>query len=308
MVDSYIWGKVNRISPEAPVPIVAVEKKENRLGGAANVAINIKALGANPILCSVVGKDSSGNDFVGLLKQVTLDVSGIMQSKERRTTVKTRIIGNKHQLIRIDDEIDSTLNNKENKLLIEKVIQLIKKKKIDVVVFEDYDKGVLSSETIKNIISFCSEKNIPCTVDPKKTNFGFYQNISLFKPNVKELTEGLKVDLNAFNLDSLNKIVDSFRKKNNIENILVTLSEKGVYVNNGKIKKIIPAHRRNIADVSGAGDTVISVAALCIALQLPIEFTASLSNLAGGLVCEQVGVVPIEKKQLLQEALLYLKN
>jgi len=303
MIDAYMWGNVNRISPEAPVAIVAVNKKENRLGGAANVALNIQAMGASPILCSAIGDDEGGKLFFDLLKKQKLSSEGIIKSKSRVTTVKTRVIGNNHQMIRVDEELETSVNTNETNTLITFVKKLLSKKKIDVIIFEDYDKGCITPELIKSIVSFAKEKNIPTVVDPKKRNFMEYRGVTLFKPNLKELKEGLKTDFDSSNMKELSKLVDSFMKKQNIDSALITLSEKGVYINNKKSKLVIPAHIRDITDVSGAGDTVVSVAALCLASNFSSENLATLANLAGGLVCEKVGVVPINKNELLEEAL-----
>lgn len=303
MIDAYMFGGVSRISPEAPVPIVAVSKKENRLGGAANVALNVQAMGANPILCSVIGVDVEGRTFLELMKQQKLSQKGILKSRDRITTVKTRIIGNNHQLIRIDEEIESDITSTETQYLINRIGQLLNNEKIDVIIFEDYDKGLITSSLIQKIATIARQKEIPIVVDPKKKNFNYYKGVSLFKPNIKELKEGLKTDFNHLNLKELQKTVKAFSIKQKIDTILLTLSEKGVYVYNNKAKALIPAHIRNIADVSGAGDTVVCLAALCTALNLSPIITATLSNLAGGLVCERIGVVSVDKKQLLKEAL-----
>jgi len=303
MIDAYMWGNVNRISPEAPVPIVAVNKKENRLGGAANVALNIQAMGANPILCSVIGDDEGAKTFLNLLKTQKLSSKGIFKSKNRITTVKTRVISNNHQMLRVDEEIESTIDSKEIKSLSAEIKKLIASEKIHVIIFEDYDKGCINEELINSVATFAKQKGIPTVVDPKKKNFMAYTGVTLFKPNLKELKEGLKIEFNHNNIKELEQIVDRFIKKQNIQTALITLSEKGVYTHSTKTKAVVPAHIRNIADVSGAGDTVVSIAALCIAANLSAVQTATLANLAGGLVCEKVGVVPIDKKQLLEEAL-----
>lgn len=303
MIDAYMWGDVSRISPEAPVPIVAVNKKENRLGGAANVALNIQAMGANAILCSVIGDDDGSKLFFQLLKEQKLSSKGILKSKKRTTTIKTRVIAGNHQMLRVDDEIENGIDKNENEALTERIKKLIVNEKIDVIIFEDYDKGCISAELIKNTVSFAEQKNIPTVVDPKRKNFMSYNGVTLFKPNLKELKEGLKVEFDHNDSKELEKIVSGFIKKQNITTALITLSEKGIYTHSTKIKALIPAHIRSIADVSGAGDTVISIAALCLALNLSSVQTATLANLAGGLVCEKVGVVPIDKKQLLDEAM-----
>ncbi len=302
MIDNYLWGKVDRISPEAPVPIVSVQKKESRLGGAANVAINIQALGANPILCAVIGGDINGRAFLDLLQQMNMSSEGLFQSNDRPTTVKTRVIGNNHQMLRVDEEHEDDINASERKQLISRVTAIINRKKIDVIIFEDYDKGLISKSLIEQVIKLARQKNIPVAVDPKKRNFNHYRHIDLFKPNLKELRDGMKIDLEKNNVGELKSAVKKLSAEHDIKNMLVTLSDLGVLIINDTTDKIIPAHYRNITDVSGAGDTVISVAALCLAAGADPVTMASLANLAGGIVCEQVGVVPVEKKQFLEEA------
>jgi rfaE bifunctional protein kinase chain/domain len=306
MIDAYYFGKVDRISPEAPVPVVSVQRKENRLGGAANVALNIQELGANPILCSVIGDDDDAIIFDKLLASKKLSNQGIIKSKNRITTVKTRIIGNNHQMLRVDAEMDNDLFEPDKAELITKIISLINTQKIDAVIFEDYDKGIISPTVIEEIVSICNEKNIPTTVDPKKRNFLHYHNVSLFKPNLKELKEGLNVEINPKELEDITTAVAQLNNQLNNKITFITLSEHGVYIANQNKQHHEKAHIRNISDVSGAGDTVISVATLCLALKQPIEIIAALSNLAGGIVCEKVGVVPIQKEELLAEALIKL--
>ena len=306
MVDTYVWGNVNRISPEAPVPIVAVTKKESRLGGAANVALNIKAMEATPILCSVIGDDENGKAFLNLLKQQDLTAKGILISKERTTTCKTRIIGNKHQMLRVDEEVIDNTSVKITNQLFASVSKIITSQKIDAIIFEDYDKGVITPSLIQKVVELANKLGIPTTVDPKKNNFLSYKNVTLFKPNLRELKEGLHIEIPHINKAELRKAVDILNKKIAAKQVLITLSEKGVFVSEAKKDFHLPAHIRSIADVSGAGDTVISVATLCLAMKTSAEFLAAVSNLAGGLVCEKVGVVSIDKKQLLHEAVLNL--
>lgn len=302
MLDNYLWGKVDRISPEAPVPIASIQNKESRLGGAANVAINIQALGATPILCSVIGNDMNGRSFIELLKQIGMSADGIFQSTERITTVKTRIIGNNHQMLRVDEEMETDLTPSDRKQLLNRITTIVSKKNIDVIIFEDYDKGVIGKQLIEGVVKLARQKGIPVAVDPKKKNFNHYKNVTLFKPNLKELREGMKIDLDKNNTAEISKAVNKLCNDNKIKTALITLSEKGIFYVDEKEEKLLPAHIRTIADVSGAGDTVISVAALCLALETDTETMATLANLAGGLVCEKVGVVPIEKTQLLEEA------
>ena len=303
MIDSYMWGKVNRISPEAPVPIIAVNKKEKRLGGAANVALNIQAMGANPILCSVIGIDYEGQSFLDLLKKQKLSQKGILKSRSRITTQKTRVIGNNHQLLRIDEEIEEDITPSETQQLITLISYIIQHDKIDVILFEDYNKGLITPKLISKVVELAKSKGIPTCVDPKKKNFNAYKGVTLFKPNLKELREGLKMDIGTDNINELQRVISSFRVKQKFEMALVTLAEKGVIINSRSIKEHTPAHIRSIADVSGAGDTVISVASLLVALHVHPIVMASIANLAGGLVCEQIGVVPVSKAQLLEESL-----
>lgn len=302
MIDAYMFGKVHRISPEAPVPVVTVNKKEHRLGGAANVALNVQNLGANPVLCSVIGDDEQGIIFKHLLKKNQLETAGIFSSKERVTTVKTRVIGNNHQMLRVDEEIETPLSKKEEAAFEKTILNILNTHKIDVIVFEDYDKGCITDYIIKNVVKAANDLKIPTVVDPKKRNFLLFENVSLFKPNLKELKEGLKLDFDASDKKQLLDAVKQLKDKINCDTVLLTLSEHGVMYMNNKDMEQFPAHVRTIADVSGAGDTVVSVAAACKALKLDNATLAQLANIAGGLVCEKVGVVPIDKKQFLDEA------
>ncbi|MCC5932571.1 MAG: D-glycero-beta-D-manno-heptose-7-phosphate kinase [Cyclobacteriaceae bacterium] len=301
MIDSYIWGKVDRISPEAPVPVIHINRKENRPGGAANVARNIKSLGAQPVLCSVIGNELTGKEFLDLLAQEDIQTTGMVMSDARLTTVKQRVLSGSQHLLRIDAESDKPLGIDERNALLQKISSHIAN--ADVVIFEDYDKGVIDDIVISKVVQMAAAKGIPVAVDPKKRNFNHYQNVTLFKPNLKEIKEGLKLDADYLDNDLLVRAADQLKKQLNVPMILVTLSERGVFISGPGQDTFFPAHIRTISDVSGAGDTVISTAALCLALGLPPSFMACLSNLAGGLVCEHPGVVPVPKDQLLEEAM-----
>jgi rfaE bifunctional protein kinase chain/domain len=300
MLDSYIWGAVERISPEAPVPIINVRKKDFRLGGAANVALNIHALGATPILCALIGDDEDGKKLLQRLDDKEISKDGIVTSSFRPTTVKTRIIASQQHVVRVDEESDKVVNLEEEKLLLERIEKLMPA--CHVVVFEDYDKGVLNPSIIEKTIALAKRKNISTIVDPKKRNFLAYKGVTLFKPNLKELREGLKIEVEASNQIQVEKAVEMLKEKLQAEGVMLTLSEHGVYIDYQNQKVKIAAHAREIADVSGAGDTVVSIAALCLALKLSPPLIASLSNLGGGLVCQHVGVVPIDREELLIEA------
>lgn len=300
MLDAYIIGNVTRISPEAPVPIVNFDKSEQRLGGAANVALNLSALEAKAIVCSVIGNDQDGENLINLLKENAISADGIVRSQNRKTTVKTRVLGNNQQLLRIDSEQTNDISTEEEYELLEKIEKLIEQG-IDALIFEDYNKGTLSANLIAKVIELCVKNNIPTTVDPKKTNFFAYKGVTLFKPNLKELKEGLNVNFSMTDKAAFENAVDELRLKLSHKITFITLSEHGVFIKNEVRKKLVPAHVRTIADVSGAGDTVISLATLCLCSDLEIEDIAEISNLAGGLVCEKTGVVSIDKNELLQE-------
>lgn len=301
MIDAYIWGSVDRISPEAPVPVVSLSKEEFRMGGAANVALNIRSLGATPILCAAVGEDDNAAKFFELLKKRGMPSEGIIKDESRPTTIKTRIISNSQQLIRVDRETTQELDPKLEQVFIERVLSILQTKKIDAIIFQDYDKGVITSGLVKQVVIKANEMNIPTLVDPKKRHFLDFDNVTLFKPNFKELKEGLNLSIKKGDVEHLAKEANTFLQDKNYQYILITLSELGVFISNGSEYKVIPTHVRDIADVSGAGDTVISMASLCLASGLDYVTTASLSNLAGGLVCEKVGVVPIEKDMVLKQ-------
>lgn len=306
MLDSYIWGAVDRISPEAPVPVINVKKKDFRLGGAANVALNISSLGAKPILCALVGNDDDGKKLMQRLDEQGMSKEGIVVSSERPTTVKTRVIASHQHVVRVDEESDRVASTEEEKLLLEKIERLLSQ--CDVVIFEDYDKGVLTEKIISQTVELANKKNIPSVVDPKKRNFLSYKNVTLFKPNLKELREGLKIEVSSGNQEQVQEATALLKEKLRCVGVMVTLSEHGVYIDYQNQKVKLAAHEREIADVSGAGDTVVSVAALCTALKLEAKTIASLSNLAGGLVCQHVGVVPIDKSELFEEALKELAD
>ncbi len=311
MLDSYIRGKVERLSPEAPVPIVTVEYRENRLGGAANVAINVKSLGAKAIVCSVIGSDTKGIALKDTMRKAGLVETGIIESNMRKTTVKSRIIGNKTQMLRVDEETTELLNKHEYNELTQRIKLFCETENINVIIFQDYDKGVISPDLINFVSNLAKKHHIPIAVDPKKRNFSHYKEVALIKPNLKELLEGLNI-ANIKTQDEIAKATAELQKLLNVDIVLNTLSEKGIFVRwkeqNHHKTYSSGAHVRSIADVSGAGDTVISVASLCLSQKIAPYLMAELSNLAGGLVCEEVGVVPINKQKLLDEAIKFFSK
>lgn len=300
MLDAYLEGKVNRMSPEAPVPIVSFTSQEQRLGGAANVALNLLSFGASVTICSVIGADNNGQDLQDLMRKQSISVEGLVLSPNRKTTVKTRVIGNNQQLLRVDNEQTNDILRSEEDELVSKIQELLKSN-FDAIIFEDYNKGVLTESLIGRVISLAKKYNVVTTVDPKQKNFFAYKGVTLFKPNLKELSYGVKRLVDVNNKLDFEAAVLEMNQELNAENVFVTLSEHGVFIQNSSSKHYIPAHFRNIADVSGAGDTVISVATLCLLAGESIENIAAIANLAGGLVCECVGVVAIDKSQLKSE-------
>ena len=302
MIDAYMWGEVNRMSPEAPVAVIEVKKHENRLGGAANVALNLKALGANPILCSVVGTGNKGVLFNKLMEESKLSTAGILSTNKRKTTIKTRVIAEKKHQLRIDEEETYPILQVEEFLKL--TISLMDG--IDVVILQDYNKGVLTPEIIKGVITTANKKEIPAIVDPKKLNFNCYKNCTIFKPNLAEIKAGMQIDFDANNIAQIEKATEKLRKQLSSKGVLLTLSERGICINSEKEFKYTPAFKKNIIDVSGAGDTVISVAALCLASNMDYTDLSVLSSLAGGIVCEEAGVVPINKEKLFTQALKYI--
>lgn len=301
MIDRYLVGHVGRISPEAPVPIVNLKRTDNRLGGAANVALNLKALGATPFLCSVIGDDESGDLFQQLMVKDSLPNVGILTNKNRITTVKTRVLAKSQQLLRFDSEMTTDIDEIVTKQFVQHIIHLIETENINIVLFQDYNKGVLTPKLITTIIDYCNQNNIPTAADPKKANFFSYKNITLFKPNLKEVSDALGFCPNPDKNESLKKAAKELHERLNNTFTLITLSEKGMYLDNHQQSTLIPTQPRNIADVCGAGDTVISVVSLGLALGLNITETVTMANLAGGIVCESVGVVPVNREKLISE-------
>ncbi|RIJ49554.1 D-glycero-beta-D-manno-heptose-7-phosphate kinase [Maribellus luteus] len=301
MLDTYLWGKVERLSPEAPVPIVSVTKRENRLGGAANVSRNLQALGATPVLFSVVGEDDNGKEFLSLLEKRELTRKGIFVDPSRNTTVKNRIISGGKQIVRVDEESTSSISVAMEKILVNAILKELDENPVNVIVFVDYDKGVVTPSLFNAINKVALERKIPTAVDPKKRNFRNYRDVTLFKPNFKEFVEGTGLQIAKDDLEALKACADRFKKEQNLKLIFITLSELGVFISNGVKEQYYPVVIRDIADVSGAGDTVISVASLAMAAGLPPKIMALMSNLAGGLVCEKLGVVPVDAEQLRKE-------
>jgi len=301
ILDAYYKGEVSRISPEAPVPVLDIHTKDYRLGGAANVALNVKNLGASCILCSVIGDDDAGKSVSGLMQDEGLDTSGIIQSSSRKTSQKTRMVSGFSQLLRFDEEITADLAQKDEENLFHRISTLIETHSPQAIIFEDYDKGCITKSLIASVIKTAVSKGIKVTVDPKKKNFFSYTGATLFKPNMKELRDGLNMPHLKSNDIDLMKAYSSLQEKMQVESAFFTLSADGVFITDGDEQHHLAALNRTIADVSGAGDTVISAATCALSVGMDLKDIATISNLAGGWVCQFPGVVSITQSDLLAE-------
>lgn len=306
MLDTYWWGHVERISPEAPVPVVALDRKEQRIGGAGNVALNLASLQAQVSIISVMGNDDDGSDLRKLFEQQKIDTTYLIQSNSRITTNKSRIIARNQQMMRLDAEITRDLDEADEASLLATVEQFLQKEQPQVVIFEDYNKGVLTTSVIEKVIALCKQYKVLTTVDPKRKNFFAYNGVDIFKPNLKEVKEGLNILFEEVSIDTLNEVHKKLQEQLQHNISFITLSEKGVFYQDDNSSRIIPSHLRNIADVSGAGDTVIAVASLIYAATGRVDLMAEVANIAGGLVCEEVGTAAINRDRLLQECRILL--
>lgn len=306
MLDTYWWGHVDRISPEAPVPVVALDRSEQRIGGAGNVALNLVALGAQVHIFSVVGEDTDGKQLDELLTANGIDTSYMLFSHERKTTNKIRVISKNQQMMRLDAETIKDLTLTEENAIYDRLKIFIQTEKPAVLIFEDYNKGILTAGLIGKLIQLCKEEGVITSVDPKKKNFFAYKGVDIFKPNLKEVKEGLNLALDMVDLHQLKEVHRLLKQHLEHQISFITLSEKGVFVQQEEQALLTPSHIRNVADVSGAGDTVIAVASLVYAATKNIQLFAAIANIAGGLVCEEVGTAAINKARLLQECKLLL--
>jgi len=306
MLDTYWWGNVDRISPEAPVPVVAVTKKEQRIGGAGNVALNVRSLGASVNMISILGKDDDGEQLKQLLQVNNIGTKYLVHSEHRITTNKIRIISRNQHMMRLDAELSDDIGKEDEDRLLYTFENYIAAESPDVVILEDYNKGVLTQAIIKNVVALCNKHNVLTAVDPKRKNFFAYEGVGIFKPNLKEVKDGLNMMPEIINLNVLKDMHLLLQEKLKQRVSLITLSEKGVFYQHENKAAIIPTHIRSIADVSGAGDTVIAVASLVYAATKDVKLMAEMANIAGGLVCEEVGTVAVDKEKLLHECRLLL--
>lgn len=306
MLDTYLWGHVERISPEAPVPVVTLDSREYRIGGAGNVALNLAVLGARVTTLSVLGRDADGETLEGLLENRSVNVAYHVKSDTRITTNKARVMGRNQQMMRLDSETVRDLTPKEEDELLGHVRRYLESEQPQVMIFEDYNKGVLTDRVIRETLALCRKYEVITAVDPKRKNFFSYEGVTIFKPNLKEVREGLNILLEEVDLPALERVHGMLAEKIRHAISLITLSEKGVFYHEGERAAIISSHVRNIADVSGAGDTVIAVASLVYAKTRDAGLMAEMANIAGGLVCEEVGTAAISKERLLEECRVLL--
>ena len=297
---AFLVGRVSRISPEAPVPILEMHHKEVRLGGAANVGHNIRTLGATPILFGVVGQDAKGELLKQQLEEHGLSSMGIVSDHDRPTTVKTRVIANAQQMLRIDDEKKHPVSERVEETLFTLIESHLPE--LSALVFEDYNKGVLSSRLIRRLIEAARAQNVPTFVDPKYDNFFEYKHVTLFKPNRAELEDALGMRIRSD--EEINRAGMKALELLGAENVLLTLSEKGMrlFAREASEPFAIPTRARQVADVSGAGDTVIATLAVASACGASLREAAVMANRAAGIVIEELGIVPIQR-QVLFEAL-----
>jgi len=294
MLDCYFWGEVKRISPEAPVPVVEVDNEFYRFGGAANCALNLIKLGGTPLPIGLIGKENYGSIFLSLLDESGIDATGILVDETRPTTAKTRVIADNQHVVRIDKESKEYITKESEQKILAFLDQNISS--LDGIILQDYNKGILTPKLIQKVIALANKKNILITVDPKFNNFFSYKNVTVFKPNRKEAGDvlGMQIRTDAEISFAGKKLLT----KLNAKYVLLTLGEGGIAVFEKGKEYRMPTKARKVADVSGAGDTVISTLTMALAAGANILEASYLANYAGGLVCEEVGIIPIEVEKL----------
>ncbi len=297
MLDRYLSGRVDRISPEAPVPVLRFLQQEDRLGGAGNVALNLVALGARAETAGATGADENAKLLAKALETALIGSALLVRDPDRPTTVKTRIIAQDQQLLRVDRESTDDLPEAVEHELIQLACDRITSGSIDVVLFQDYNKGVLTPRVIEKIREAASRAGIPVAVDPKNKNFWAYHGVDLFKPNLREIQQQCDFAVKP-TVASLDRAADLVFERLGCQKVMITLSEHGIYTNDGSRSGIHPTEARRIADVSGAGDTVISVAACALASGMELDRIARLANLAGAQVIAKPGVVAVDLGEL----------
>jgi len=296
MLDQYIWGDVTRISPEAPVPVVKVEKESFMLGGALNVAHNIKGLGGDVMACGTIGRDFRGQMLIKAIRSRKVDYEGIIYDEKRPTTLKTRVIAHNQQMVRFDREVVGDIGAP----ILRKIIAYVRKKipTADVIVIEDYGKGVVTPALLKEVKRLAKAHKKPIIVDPKERHFAYYQGVTAITPNLKE-ARGAIGNPELVSSFTTRQLGFALLKKLKTRAILMTLGEEGMalFEKGGKMTRI-PTLAREIYDVSGAGDTVMAVFALSLAAGASMEEAAVLSNLAAGIVVGKIGTATVTPEEL----------
>jgi D-beta-D-heptose 7-phosphate kinase/D-beta-D-heptose 1-phosphate adenosyltransferase len=303
VMDHFIWGKVRRISPEAPVPVVEVNSESLMLGGAANVVNNIHSLGGKVLVCGVIGKDDMGKNIVHELRLKGIPSDGVIVEENRPTSVKTRVIAHSQQVVRFDREKKDKIHLDTMKLIIDYTKGKISS--VDTVVISDYAKGIISEELVEEVINIAKRKGKPVAVDPKVSHFDYYKYATIVTPNNDEASQASGVDIESDS--SLLRAGEVLLNKLGSDAVLITRGEHGMslFENNGSITHI-PTVAKEVYDVSGAGDTVIGTVALAMASNASFKEAAVISNFAAGIVVGKVGtatVAPKELKDAIEEGL-----
>lgn len=300
ILDHYLIGRAERVSPEAPVMVLAHEQENYALGGAANVGLNIKSMEATPFLVSVIGADAYAEAFKKILAERHISADYLITDASRPTTLKTRILAGSQQLLRYDRESTQTVSETIEHQLFTTIETLIKTEKIEAIIFQDYNKGVLTPTLIQNTLLLAQKHQIPTITDPKKENFWAYRGVTLFKPNLREVSEalGMKISEKEISVPVLERLANQIREKLDNTIAAITLGAKGIFIQTSEWGQLVPTQPRAVADVCGAGDTVVSILALGLAANWSLLEIARWANLAGGQVCERLGVVAVDRKQL----------
>lgn len=294
VLDHHIFGRVERISPEAPVPVVWANREDFVCGGAANVGLNLRSLGAKVSLCGVIGRDHFGKLLFSLMGKSGINTNLVVLDIQRPTTIKTRIIASHQQVVRVDWESVEFLSGRMNKLLFKKIKNNINN--FDAVIIEDYGKGVINPTFVEELINLCRKKNKIITVDPKEEHFDYYENVTALTPNLKEAQAAANTKIRSKNqIPFLGKII---MKKLNLKALLLTLGEDGMMLFSGKDYCHLPTKALEVFDVTGAGDTVISTFTLALKSGASFQEAAIIANFAAGIVVSKLGAATVDKREL----------
>lgn len=295
MLDKYITGTVDRISPEAPVPVVNQTSVETKVGGAANVAMNFKAWGCETHLIAITGKDDAAEELRSSLESLHIRYK-LIALEDRITSVKTRIVSNSHHLLRIDHESKNYLTSESEGLVLKTILEYVSLAEPEMIILEDYNKGLLTDRIIRSVVEWGKTNNVFVGVDPKETNFFSYEGVDLFKPNLREAAQAAGV---GGEIEKILPVVREWRKKFSISSIAVTLGNQGIHIQNEEENmRVSPEKAIDVVDVCGAGDAVISVLALALHSGLTIKESGDLANLAGAYVCTHSGVIAVDPVKL----------